>query len=51
MPHGYQAATSHIFRGDGIARAFNITFSDKNNQLTYPHQEKAWCFTTLSSAA
>jgi len=43
---GLQAATSHYF-GDGFARAFNITFSDKNNQLTYPHQT-SWGFTTRS---
>ncbi|MBR6114245.1 MAG: proline--tRNA ligase [Oscillospiraceae bacterium] len=43
---GLQAATSHYF-GDGFTRAFNIAFSDKNNQLTYPHQT-SWGFTTRS---
>jgi prolyl-tRNA synthetase len=43
---GLQAATSHYF-GDGFARAFNITFSDKNNTLRYPHQT-SWGFTTRS---
>ena len=32
-----QAGTSHYF-GDGFARAFDITFTDKNNQKVYPHQ-------------
>ena len=32
-----QAGTSHYF-GDGFARAFGISFSDKENKLTYPHQ-------------
>ena len=32
-----QAGTSHYF-GDGFARAFEITFTDKNNQQAYPHQ-------------
>ncbi|MBU5628009.1 proline--tRNA ligase [Oscillibacter sp. MSJ-2] len=32
-----QAGTSHYF-GDGFARAFGITFTDKNNQQAYPHQ-------------
>ena len=32
-----QGGTSHYF-GDGFARAFDITFSDRNNQLRYPHQ-------------
>lgn len=41
-----QGATSHYF-GDGFARAFDITFSDKNNQLSYPHQT-SWGFTTRS---
>ena len=43
---GLQAATSHYF-GDGFTRAFNISFSDKNNQLCYPHQT-SWGFTTRS---
>ena len=32
-----QAGTSHYF-GDGFTRAFDITFTDKNNQLAYPFQ-------------
>jgi len=32
-----QSGTSHYF-GDGFARAFGIQFTDKNNQLAYPHQ-------------
>ena len=32
-----QAGTSHYF-GDGFARAFDITFADKNNGRSYPHQ-------------
>ena len=28
---------SHYF-GDGFARAFDITFTGKDNQLHYPHQ-------------
>ena len=32
-----QAGTSHYF-GDGFARAFNITFTGKDNKLHYPHQ-------------
>ncbi len=32
-----QSGTSHYF-GDGFARAFDIKFTDKNNQLAYPHQ-------------
>jgi len=32
-----QAGTSHYF-GDGFARAFDIKYSDKENQLVYPHQ-------------
>ncbi len=43
---GLQAATSHYF-GDGFTRAFNISFSDRNNQLCYPHQT-SWGFTTRS---
>lgn len=41
-----QSATSHYF-GDGFARAFGITFQDKNNQAVYPHQT-SWGFTTRS---
>ena len=32
-----QSGTSHYF-GDGFARAFDITFTDSNNQRVYPHQ-------------
>ncbi len=32
-----QGGTSHYF-GDGFARAFDITFTDKDNQLKYPFQ-------------
>ena len=32
-----QAGTSHYF-GDGFAKAFDITFTDKNNTLAHPHQ-------------
>ena len=32
-----QAGTSHYF-GDGFANAFDITFTDKNNQKVHPHQ-------------
>ena len=39
-----QSGTSHYF-GDGFARAFNITFSDKENKLTYPHQT-SWGMST-----
>ena len=39
-----QSGTSHYF-GDGFARAFNITFSDRENKLQYPHQT-SWGFST-----
>jgi len=39
-----QSGTSHYF-GDGFARAFEIQFSDKNNQLAYPHQT-SWGLST-----
>ena len=32
-----QSGTTHNL-GDGFARAFNITFSDKNNNLSFPYQ-------------
>ena len=32
-----QAGTSHYF-GDGFARAFDITFTGRDNQLHHPHQ-------------
>ena len=39
-----QAATSHYF-GDGFAKAFDITFTDKENKICYPHQT-SWGSTT-----
>ncbi len=39
-----QSGTSHFF-GDGFARAFDITFTDKNNQMAYPFQT-SWGTTT-----
>ncbi|HBD86943.1 MAG TPA: proline--tRNA ligase, partial [Clostridiales bacterium] len=39
-----QSGTSHYF-GDGFARAFDITFSDKENQLRHPHQT-SWGLST-----
>ena len=32
-----QAGTSHYF-GDGFAKAFDITFTGRDNKLAYPHQ-------------
>lgn len=32
-----QAGTSHYF-GDGFARAFDVTFTGRDNTITYPHQ-------------
>jgi len=39
-----QSGTSHYF-GDGFAKAFDITFTDKNNRLAYPHQT-SWGLST-----
>ena len=39
-----QAATSHYF-GDGFARAFNMTYQDRENKLQYVHQT-SWGSTT-----
>lgn len=39
-----QSGTSHYF-GDGFAKAFDITFTDKNNNLTHPFQT-SWGTTT-----
>ena len=39
-----QAGTSHYF-GDGFAKAFEIQYSNNENQLTYPHQT-SWGMTT-----
>ena len=37
-----QAGTSHYF-GDGFARAFDITFTDKNNQRVTPTRLPGAC--------
>ena len=39
-----QAGTSHYF-GDGFAKAFGITYTDKNNTVCIPHQT-SWGVTT-----
>jgi prolyl-tRNA synthetase len=39
-----QSGTSHYF-GDGFTKAFNITFTDKENKLCYPHQT-SWGLST-----
>ncbi|MBQ1351473.1 MAG: proline--tRNA ligase [Oscillospiraceae bacterium] len=39
-----QSGTSHYF-GDGFAKAFDITFSNKNNQLQHPF-ETSWGLST-----
>ena len=39
-----QSGTSHYF-GDGFARAFDISFADKENHLCYPHQT-SWGMST-----
>lgn len=39
-----QSGTSHYF-GDGFARAFDITFSDKENKQAHPHQT-SWGLST-----
>ena len=39
-----QSGTSHYF-GDGFARAFDITYTNKNNQQAYPHQT-SWGMST-----
>ena len=44
-----QGGTSHYF-GDGFARAFGISFADKNNQQTTPF-ETSWACPPESSAA
>jgi prolyl-tRNA synthetase len=46
---GLQAATSHYF-GDGFAKAFDITFTDKDNSLQHP-PETSWGFTTAHRRA
>ena len=39
-----QSGTSHFF-GDGFTRAFNITFTDKENKLSFPYQT-SWGMST-----
>lgn len=39
-----QSATSHYF-GDGFAKAFDISFADKENKQTHPHQT-SWGLST-----
>ena len=39
-----QSGTSHYF-GDGFSRAFGIQFTDRENQLQYPHQT-SWGMST-----
>lgn len=39
-----QSGTSHYF-GDGFAKAFDITFTDRENKLAYPHQT-SWGLST-----
>ena len=39
-----QSGTSHYF-GDGFTNAFDITFTDKDNQLKHPHQT-SWGMST-----
>ena len=41
-----QAATSHYF-GDGFAKAFDITYTDKENKAVYPHQTSWGCTTRM----
>ena len=44
-----QGGTSHYF-GDGFARAFDITFTDRENKISYPHQT-SWGVSTRSIGA
>ncbi len=44
-----QAGTSHYF-GDGFARAFDIQYTDKNNELQYVHQTSWGVSTRLIGA-
>ena len=44
-----QSGTSHYF-GDGFAKAFNITYTDKNNKVAYPHQTSWGVSTRLIGA-
>ena len=41
-----QAATSHYF-GDGFARAFDITYTDRENKLIHPFQTSWGCTTRM----
>jgi len=41
-----QAATSHYF-GDGFSKAFDITFTDKENKLVHPFQTSWGCTTRM----
>ncbi|MBQ7364781.1 MAG: proline--tRNA ligase [Clostridia bacterium] len=41
-----QAATSHFF-GDGFAKAFDITYTDKNNKIAHPFQTSWGCTTRM----
>lgn len=51
MPDGQalQSGTTHYF-GDGFAKAFNIEFTDKNNQIAHPHQTSWGVSTRLLGA-
>ena len=44
-----QSGTSHYF-GDGFSRAFDVTFTDKENKLSYPFQTSWGCTTRLIGA-
>ncbi len=44
-----QAATSHYF-GDGFAKAFDMTYTDKENKLRHVHQTSWGCTTRLIGA-
>ena len=44
-----QSGTSHYF-GDGFARAFDITFTGRDNKLAYPHQTSWGVSTRLIGA-
>ena len=44
-----QSGTSHYF-GDGFAKAFDITFTDRENKLRYPHQTSWGVSTRLVGA-
>ncbi|MEG0852285.1 MAG: proline--tRNA ligase [Angelakisella sp.] len=44
-----QSGTSHYF-GDGFAHAFDITYTDKDNTLKYPHQTSWGVSTRLIGA-